>query len=89
MIRFELEFALGNLYASQLFEAAERDLGQLDQQFTRGEFTPLRNWLLDKVHRHGRCYSAQELIQSVTGEPLSSVHLLKHLRGKYLEIYKT
>ena len=35
-------YSLGNLYASQFFEQADRDLGGLAAQFARGEFQPLK-----------------------------------------------
>ncbi len=39
-------YSLGNLNAAQLFVAAEKELGGLDEQFARGvEFAPLREWL--------------------------------------------
>ena len=80
-------YSLGNLYASQLFEQAEADLGSLADQFRRGEFTPLRDWLGEKIHRPGRCYSATELVHRVTGGPLTHEALLRHLRGKFAPLY--
>ena len=55
-------YSLGNLYASQFFEQADRDLGGLAAQFARGEFAPLLDWLRSKIHRAGRCYTAAELV---------------------------
>jgi carboxypeptidase Taq len=80
-------YSLGNLYASQFFAAAQRDLGNLAAQFRRGEFQPLRQWLLEKVHRQGRRYTAAELVEQVTGQPLSHDRLIEHLRGKFGTVY--
>lgn len=80
-------YSLGNLYSSQLFEAAERDLGSLADQFARGEFQPLREWLNRNVHAPGRCYSAAELARRVTGQELSHDPLMRHLRGKLGPLY--
>jgi carboxypeptidase Taq len=80
-------YSLGNLYASQFFETADADLGGLNDLMRRGEFTPLKQWLNEKIHRHGQCYSATELVQRVTGKPLSSDALMRHLRGKLLPLY--
>ena len=73
-------YTLGNLFSAQLFEAAGRDLGDLDAAFARGEFAPLREWLRDKVHRHGQRYLPRELITRATGAPPSVEPLLAHLR---------
>ncbi len=73
-------YALGNLYAAQLFARAAAEIGDLDGQFARGEFRPLRDWLCAKVHRHGQRYTASELIVEATGSPLSARPLIEHLR---------
>ncbi|QDU30360.1 Thermostable carboxypeptidase 1 [Anatilimnocola aggregata] len=80
-------YSLGNLYASQLFEQADKDLGGLNDLMKRGEFLQLKLWLNEKIHRHGQCYSASELVQRITGKPLGSEPLMRHLRGKLLPLY--
>ncbi|REK15514.1 MAG: carboxypeptidase M32 [Planctomycetota bacterium] len=80
-------YALGNLYAAQFFEQANHDLGPLDEMFARGEFQPLREWLRTHIHAHGRCYSAAELVQKITGKPLSHDPLIAHLRAKLAPLY--
>ena len=42
---------LGILYASQIFDAANAQLGDLDTMFQAGDFAPLKNWLNVEVHR--------------------------------------
>jgi carboxypeptidase Taq len=80
-------YSLGNLYASQFFEQADRDLGGMDEQLARGEFAPLKDWLQRNIHQRGQCYSAAELVQLVTGQPLSHAPLMRHLRGKLGPLY--
>jgi carboxypeptidase Taq len=80
-------YSLGNLYASQLFEQADHDLGGLDHQFAAGQFQPLRDWLRQHVHHPGQCYTADELVEKVTGKPLSHAPLMRHLRGKFGALY--
>ncbi len=80
-------YTLGNLYAAQFFEEADRQLGGLHDQFARGELTPLRQWLRENIHRHGRRYSPAQLVKQVTGRPLSSKPLMEYLRGKLRPLY--
>ena len=80
-------YTLGNLYACQFFETAREQLGDLDAMFCQGEFQPLRKWLTEKIHQHGRRYSAAELCQRITGKNLSADPLLRHLEGKLRPIY--
>ncbi len=79
-------YALGNLYAAQFLSAARDELGDLDAMFRRGEFQPLRAWLRENIHRHGRRYSAGELAERITGQPLSHDALVEHLRTKFLPL---
>jgi carboxypeptidase Taq len=80
-------YTLGNLYASQFFAAADKALGGLHEMFARGEFTPLREWLVANIHASGQCRSAAELVQHLTGEPLSHGYLIAHLREKLGALY--
>lgn len=80
-------YALGNLYASQFFDHAKGELRDLEEQFAAGKFNPLRDWLRLNIHRHGRRYGASELVQHVTGKPLSHEPLMNHLNSKYGELY--
>src|SRR5690606_31552155 len=65
-------YTLGNLYAAQFFEAAEEQIGPLDEQFRAGDFKPLRDWLSSNIHQHGRRFRAGELCERITGRPLSA-----------------
>ena len=80
-------YSLGNLYAAQLFHQADADLGGLDQQFSKGEFGPLRGWLKEKVHQEGRRYAAADLVERVCGQPLSSDPLMTYLTDKLGPLY--
>lgn len=80
-------YTLGNLAAAQLFDAAAADLDDLDAMIARGEFAPLLEWLREKVHRHGRCYSGSEIVENATGSKLSSEHLMRYLEGKLRPLY--
>ncbi|HYL79244.1 MAG TPA: carboxypeptidase M32, partial [Candidatus Acidoferrum sp.] len=82
-------YTLGNLYAAQFFDQARNDLGDLEAQFSRGEFVPLQAWLTAKIHRLGQRHRAPDLVVAVTGRPLSPRPLLDHLRSKYALLYGT
>lgn len=80
-------YSLGNLYAAQFFAQADRELGNLNQAFSRGDFAGLLDWLRRNVHRRGQCYNATELVQVVTGKALSHGPLLAYLRQKFGALY--
>lgn len=80
-------YTLGNLYSAQFFAAAERDLGPQQDNFARGEFAPLRQWLRQHIHQHGRRYQPAELCERATGQPLSSAPFLNYLEQKLHSVY--
>ncbi len=75
-------YALGNMYAAQFYEAAEKELGDLDAQFKNGHFSNLREWLGSKIHTHGQLYTAEVLCRNITGKELSHEALVRHLTKK-------
>ncbi|MCU0267271.1 MAG: carboxypeptidase M32 [Acidimicrobiales bacterium] len=80
-------YTLGNLLSAQLFAAAERDLGQLEPQFARGEFGPLLGWLRTHVHEHASRYPAPELIERATGAPLAADDWLAYITRTVADVY--
>ncbi len=80
-------YTLGNMYAAQFFEQANKDLGDLNPMFARGEFAPLLGWLRKNIHSLGRQFTARQLIKKVTGRDLSAQPLLNHLNRKAAEVY--
>jgi carboxypeptidase Taq len=80
-------YSLGNLYAAQFFATADQELGGLGPQFAAGKFGELRTWLGEKIHAQGQRYTSAELVQRVTGKPLSHRPLIEQLRGKLAPLY--
>ncbi len=81
-------YTLGNLYAAQFYNAAERDMPDLSDRIARGELLSLRDWLRDNIHRPGMTYRAGELVRQVTGEPLTADCFLSYIREKYGSLYR-
>jgi carboxypeptidase Taq len=76
-------YTLGNVYAAQLFAAAERAVGPLDDAFAAGDFRALSAWLGEQVHRHGRRYTAAATIERVTGGVPDPAALIASLSQRY------
>lgn len=88
MVGYFPTYTLGNLFAAQFFAKAKEDLGELDAQFAAGDFKPLLGWLRENIHGHGLRYRADDLVQRVTGKPLSHKPLMDYLFAKFGELYK-
>ncbi len=80
-------YTLGNLVSAQLMEAARRDLPGLEAGFAAGEFQPLLAWLRDRVHRHGRKFTPDELVERATGSPISAGPWIAYVREKFAGLY--
>ncbi len=81
-------YSLGSFYAVQFFNQAAKEISGLNEQIEKGDLLPLREWLRVKIHVHGRRYSARELCQRITGEPLNFNHFMNYARKKYQAIYE-
>jgi len=80
-------YTLGNLYSAQFFDAASRDLGGLEDKFAKGNFSPLKKWLGEKIHSQGQRYRAGDLCEVATGKELSADHFLQYLDKKFGALY--
>jgi len=80
-------YALGNLYNIPIFNQAKKDIANLDELIASGNLHKLREWLRLNVHAVGRRKTAAELIQDISGQPLSAQPFMDYLEEKYNEIY--
>jgi carboxypeptidase Taq len=75
-------YTLGNLIAAQLWERLTDDVPDLDGLLERGEFAPVRDWLREHIHAHGRKFPPRELLERVAGQDLRVEPFLRYLREK-------
>ena len=80
-------YAMGNLYGAQILEQAEKEIPGMWDKISKGEFLPLKEWLNENVHKHGRFYDPEDLIKKISGKPLSAEPFMNYLEKKYSKIY--
>lgn len=80
-------YALGYIYAAQL-EVAINEYLDLDTMIRLGDFEPIKAWLTEYIHRHGKMKQPLEIIEDVTGEQLNPDYLINYLTRKYTDIYQ-
>jgi carboxypeptidase Taq len=76
-------YLLGTVMSVQIWQKALEDLPGLEDEIERGEFASLREWLERNVHRHGRKFLPQEVLENATGAALNAKPYLAYLRAKY------
>ena len=78
----------GNLISAQLWERILADIPDLYEQFERGEFVALREWLREHLHRHGRKFTPAETLERAVGsKTIDPEPYVRYLRAKVGEIY--
>lgn len=80
-------YTLGNLYAGHFFQTFEKEFPDWEAHVSKGDLLFLREWLRDKIHKHGRFYSAADLVKKISGSKLSEAPYLSYLNKKYQSIY--
>lgn len=88
MIGYFPTYTLGNLYALQLTEALKKDHPNFTTHIENQNFTPIKEWMVKKVHQRGNLRTAEELIKEITGEGLNVKPYLSYLDDKYQKVYQ-
>ncbi len=70
-------YALGMLYAAQLWFSLQRDIPNLDALIAQGSFEDVHSWLNQNVWRYGATQSARKTVTCATGTEPDSTHLLR------------
>jgi carboxypeptidase Taq len=80
-------YTIGNLVSAQLMEKIRNEIPDLDAQFAGGEFSALLGWLRRNVHRHGRKFTPNELLERATGQPLTAAPWIAYVQHKFGALY--
>lgn len=81
-------YTVGSVLAAQLDATLRSEFDRdVDELIRTGEFEPLLEWMNDNVHAHGQQYPADELIEEVTGEPLTADYFIEYAEQKFGELY--
>jgi carboxypeptidase Taq len=80
-------YALGNVISAQVWEHIQKDIPDLEDFISRGNFTPLFTWLHQNIHVFGAKFETQELVKKVTGSEIDPDPYLRYLNIKFKEVY--
>ncbi len=80
-------YTLGNIMSAAFFDQARQAHPTILDDMRRGEFATLHGWLKENIYQHGSKFTANELIERVTGGPLSIDPYIRYLRTKFGELY--
>jgi len=80
-------YAIGTIYASQLFRQFRKEHPTANNEISRGDFTNILQWLSNHVYQYGSLMTADEIIQKTCGEGLNSKIFVGYLKEKYYPLY--
>jgi carboxypeptidase Taq len=81
-------YALGNLYAAQIYADAIKKNPSLPQDYRKGDFSNILAYLRENVQQYGRIYQPRDLIMRITNEDLNPDYFIKYIENKFYPIYQ-
>lgn len=80
-------YTLGNVMSALFYEQALAAHPQIPAEIEQGQFGTLHQWLKENIYRHGRKFTANELVERISGGPLTIGPYIRYLRGKFGDLY--
>jgi carboxypeptidase Taq len=80
-------YAIGTIYASQLFRQFLKEHQSAYNEISRGDYTTILRWLSEHVYQYGSLMTADEIIKKTCGEGLNSKVFVGYLKEKYYPLY--
>jgi carboxypeptidase Taq len=81
-------YTLGNIMSGLFYDAALKAHPEIPAELALGKFDTLHMWMQTHIYQHGSKFTADEIIQRITGGPLRSEPYLHYLKTKYSELYQ-
>jgi carboxypeptidase Taq len=81
-------YTLGNVMSALFYNRALVEHPEIPAEIEQGEFGTLHAWLKENIYRHGSKFTANELVERVTGGPLTIDPYIRYLRTKFGELYE-
>jgi carboxypeptidase Taq len=80
-------YTLGNIMGALFYNQALQSHPQIEEEIGRGEFGTLHGWLQENIYQHGSKFTAPELIERVTGGPMTIEPYVAYLQKKFGSLY--
>ena len=80
-------YTLGNVMGALFYAQALKAHPEIPNEIKQGRFNTLHDWLIQNIYRHGRKYTAPELVKKVTGGELTIQPYINYLKTKYGGLY--
>jgi carboxypeptidase Taq len=80
-------YTLGNIMGAQFYQSALEAHPEIPGEISQGKFDTLLGWLRENIYRYGNTFTPDELIERVTGGPLSIEPYIGYITEKFGQLY--
>lgn len=80
-------YTLGNIMGALFYEKALQAHPSIPDDMRQGHFEDLHGWLKGNIYQYGSKFTANELLQRITGGGLTIEPYIRYLTSKYSELY--
>ena len=77
-------YTLGNLVSATIAAKMSKELKDYEEGISKGNFKPIKEWLRQKIHRHGSVYAPKVLLENTFNEGYNPDYFVTYLQTKYL-----
>jgi len=76
-------YTIGTLLAAQIARKMDRQI-KLYKRIEEEDYSSIRKWLRERIHKYGSIYTPERLIRIAIGESLDPEVFMEYIRRKYL-----
>ena len=80
-------YVLGNIYSAMIYSAIKKEHPQLEKDIEKLDFTYVRGWLKEHIHKYGASKTTKEIIKNACGKEPDMKDYIAYLKSKYYRIY--
>jgi carboxypeptidase Taq len=81
-------YALGNILGGAIWKVLREEVGDVEEQMERGDFSSILSWLTEKIYRQGQRYTPKELLARVLPKEPDGSEWLQYASSKYRGLYE-
>lgn len=81
------DYLLGSILSSQLWERMLIERPGIPEHIRQGRYDLILDWLVEKIHWHGKKFTFLELAEKATGKPFTWEPYMDYLKVKYSDVY--
>lgn len=78
-------YTLGNIISAQILYHILKDIPDFYEKISNLEFSDIKSYLREKIHKWGSTYQPKELLKKSFNEEINSSYFIKYLENKYLK----